>query len=57
MSAFAGSGHTAALAFAALCQKRTNAVQQKASLLDKLIGAQQEPFGDREAKRFGGRWW
>jgi hypothetical protein len=30
-------------------------VHQKASLLDKLIGAQQEPFGDREAKRFGSR--
>jgi hypothetical protein len=30
-------------------------VQQKASLLDKLIGAQQERFGDREAEYFGSR--
>ena len=51
MSASTGSGHGCALARAALCHKATDAPQQKASLLDQLVGAQQERFGDREAER------
>jgi hypothetical protein len=37
------------------CQEPTYAVQQKAFLLDKLIGAQQQHFWDRKAERLGGR--
>ena len=45
------SGH---LGMSALCQLRLNAPQQKALLLDHLVGEREQIVGDIEAKRLGG---
>ena len=37
-----------ATVMSALCQKRTHAAQQKGSLFDQRVGAQQELFRNRE---------